>query len=143
MRSRLMLALGTGMGLVLATACSAATVEPQQGVLSINQGQGFVRVGGPIEAKVGDTVMVSPDGSALVFYADGCKVNVQPGAVMTISPISPCAAGSLAQDRGNNNNNIGGYIVGGLGAGALGFGIYEMTQTPGSTTVPPPKPASP
>ena len=48
-------------------------------------------------ANVGDLVMVGPGGSATVVYDDGCKVNVQPGAVTTIAPLSPCASGSNAQ----------------------------------------------
>jgi len=42
-------------------------------------------------------VMVGPGGSATVVYEDGCKVDVRPGAVTTIAPLSPCAAGSNAQ----------------------------------------------
>ncbi len=76
----------------------AATLEPVQGDLSINQGQGFQTVNGRIDAKVGDSVMVSPQGSATLSYPDGCKVNVQPGAVMTVAPLSPCASGSYAAD---------------------------------------------
>ena len=36
-----------------ASPCLAATVEPDQGSLSINHGQGFEPVGGPMTAKVG------------------------------------------------------------------------------------------
>ncbi len=81
-------------------AAWAATVQPVQGDLSINQGQGFQKVNGRVEAKVGDSVMVSPGGSATVSYADGCKVDVKPGAVVTIAPLSPCASGSYAADLG-------------------------------------------
>ncbi len=41
--------------------------------------------------------MVGPGGAAMVVYEDGCRVTVQPGAVATIAPISPCASGSYAQ----------------------------------------------
>ena len=86
-----------GLPLVIGTACSGATIEPVQGDLLINRGQGFQQVNGRIEADVGDLVMVSPDGSAIVSYPDGCKLSVQPGAVTTIAPLSPCASGSRAQ----------------------------------------------
>jgi hypothetical protein len=52
----------------------------------------------PRSANVGDSIMVGPGGSATVVYDDGCKVNVQPGAVTAIAPLSPCATGSNAQD---------------------------------------------
>jgi len=119
--------LGTlivGSCLAMGTASWAATVEPVQGDLSVNQGQGFQKVGGRIDAREGDSVMVSPNGSATVSYADGCKVTLQPGAVMTIGALSPCASGSNADDHDNTTL----YAVGAGAAAALGFGIYELTQ---------------
>jgi len=120
------------------TACLAATVEPVQGKLSVNQGQGFEQINGRIDANVGDTVMVSPNGSAIVSYPDGCKVNVQPGAVTTIAPMSPCASGSYASD--DRDNGAAAYIIGAGAAAAVGIGIYEATQTKAAAS---PAPASP
>jgi hypothetical protein len=80
-------------------ATQTTTLEPIQGDLLINHGKGFEKVlASKIEAKVGDSVMVSPGGIAKVTYADGCQANVTPGAVMTITKLSPCASGSLAAD---------------------------------------------
>jgi hypothetical protein len=80
-------------------ATQTAALEPIQGDLLINHGKGFEKVlASKIEAKVGDSVMVSPGGIAKVTYADGCQANVTPGAVMTITKLSPCASGSLAAD---------------------------------------------
>src|SRR5580658_8187587 len=87
-----------GFSLLIGTACSAATIEPIKGEVSINQGQGFQKIAGLAEAKEDDAVMVSPDGSAKISYPDGCKVSLQPGVVMTIAALSPCASGSNAQD---------------------------------------------
>jgi hypothetical protein len=108
--------------LLFASGAGAATVEPVQGNLSLNQGQGFQPVNSRVNANVGDTVVVGPGGAAAVTYSDGCKVPVQPGAVTTIAPLSPCASGSLADD----NNNL--YAVGAVavGFGLAGFGIYEI-----------------
>jgi hypothetical protein len=76
---------------VLSSASSwATTIEPGQGNLSINQGQGFKSIQGRITAKVG---------VATITYDDGCKVGVQPGAVTTIAPLSPCASGSNADNN--------------------------------------------
>ena len=85
-----------GAMLFTSSAWSAA-LEPGQGGLLVNQGQGFQPVNSRIDANVGDSVMVGPGGSASVVYGDGCTVDVQPGAVTTIAPLSPCASGSYAQ----------------------------------------------
>jgi hypothetical protein len=122
------------LSLLIGTACSAATLEPVQGDLSINQGQGFQKVDSRIDANVGDSVMVGPAGSATVSYPDGCKVDVQPGAVMTIAPLSPCASGSYAAD----SSDLTGALIGGtLFAAGIGAGIVGITQSSSSS------PASP
>jgi hypothetical protein len=101
---------------VFATGSWAVDIQAGQGDLSVNQGQGFQKVNGRIDANVGDSLMVSPDGSATVSYPDGCQVSVQPGAVTTIAPLSPCAAGSFAQAPPPQNP----YLVPLLVAGAVG-----------------------
>jgi hypothetical protein len=114
-----------GCSLLLVSASWAATIEPVQGNLSLNQGQGFQPVNGRVDANVGDTVVVGPGGAAAVTYSDGCKVSVQPGAVTTIAPLSPCASGSMADDNNNNSNGL--YFLGvAAGFGLAGFGIYEI-----------------
>jgi hypothetical protein len=128
--------------ILLSSSTWAATLQPDQGSLTINQGQGFRPVNNRIDANVGDSVMVAPGGSATVVYDDGCKVTVEPGTVATIGPLSPCASGSNAQDYGVN----WGAVALGLGAGGLaGVGIYEATKSNNSTTPPatPAVPASP
>lgn len=122
---------------LVSAASWAATIEPGQGDLSINQGQGYERVDGRVSANVGDTVMVSPGGSAKVSYADGCQVSVQPGSVMTIAPLSPCASGSLAQDGGLNYGAL--LMLGAFGVG-IGFAAYGFTQAKSTS---PTSPASP
>jgi hypothetical protein len=129
--------LPKGLGLALAaaavtlsaTACPAATLVPVHGRLSVNHGQGFEQVSGPIEAKAGDSVMVSPDGSANVLYGDGCKITLQPGSVMTIAELSPCASGSYAQDPDQDHFGITGAIFGGVVLGVTGFVAYEISQS--------------
>jgi hypothetical protein len=135
--------IGLGLSLVMGGACAAATIEPAQGDLSINQGQGFQPINSRVDANVGDAVMVGPGGAATVVYPDGCKVDVQPGAVTTIAPLSPCASGSYALDQSNNNmNNLVFPILVGTGAAiALGIGISEANKS--HTPAPAPAPASP
>jgi|SRR5690242_17260538 len=90
--------LAVGCALLVASPSWAAMIEPGIGDLTINQGQGFKPVTNPATGNVGDSVMVGPGGSATVVYDDGCRVPVQPGAVSTIAPLSPCASGSYAAD---------------------------------------------
>ena len=150
-------AVAVGCALMVASPTWAATVEPGFGDLTINHGQGFKPVTSRINANVGDAVMVGPGGSATVVYEDGCKVDIRPGAVTTIAPLSPCASGSNAQtapdckqwpdgqwywidpNGGHHpceppNDWVGAGIgIGLLGIG-LGVGIYEATKSNGTTT---------
>lgn len=116
-----------GCSVLLVSASWAATIEPVQGNLSLNQGRGFQPINSRVDANVGDTVVVGPGGAAAVTYPDGCKVPVQPGAVTTIAPLSPCASGSRADDNNNNSNGL--YFLGvAAGFGIAGFGIYEIVH---------------
>src|SRR5260370_29148186 len=72
-------AFSIGCAVLVASPSWAAIVEPSYGDLTINQGQGFKPVASRSNANIGDSVMVSPGGSATLTYDDGCKVNVQPG----------------------------------------------------------------
>ncbi len=116
-----------------ASPCLATTVEPGQGSLSINHGQGFEPVGGAMTAKAGDSVMVAPGGTATVVYDDGCKVAVQPDGITTIAPLSPCASGSYAQD---SSFSWTGVAMLGVAGGLLGVGIYEASQTSNGSGAP-------
>jgi hypothetical protein len=123
----------------LSSSVWAATLEPGQGNLSINQGQGFKPVNNRIDANVGDSVMVAPGGTATVVYDDGCQVNVAAGVVTTIAPLSPCASGSYAQDNGGVPGlNLGADSLA-VGAGVLGvagFVGYEASQSTNNSSGP-------
>lgn len=118
--------------LLTASSSLAATVLPVQGTLSINRGQGFEMARSQTTAKVGDSIMVSPGGTATIVYDDGCRVDLRPDTVMTIASLSPCASGSYAQDNNNNDFNWGGVAMGVVASGLLGLGIYEAVQSPAS-----------
>jgi hypothetical protein len=138
-----------GCALLVASPSWAAVVEPGYGDLTINQGKGFKPVISRVDANVGDSVMVGPSGAATVVYDDGCKVSVQPGAVTTIAPLSPCAAGSNAATTGTSYypnctpqpdgtlycHPDWALVAAGVGlAAALGVGIWALTTLHGEQT---------
>jgi hypothetical protein len=97
-------------------AAATATVDPSHGDVLINRGKGFTQIRRPVKVRVGSSVMVGPNSSAVIAYNDGCTVNVEPGTVKTVAVLSPCASGSSAQGgpsytqqgnwcRENNDNN--------------------------------------
>jgi hypothetical protein len=89
-------------GVALSLPSLAATVEPVEGQVSINRGNGFQRVAGAVQANVGDSVMASPNGSARIVYSDGCSVPVVPQGVITITAESPCKAFAQATPSGES-----------------------------------------
>ncbi|MGN6732616.1 MAG: hypothetical protein ACTHMB_11715, partial [Candidatus Binatia bacterium] len=121
-----------------------------------NQGKGFKPLKHRVNIKVGDVVMVGPGGSATVVYDDGCKVAVHPGAVISITPLSPCASGSQAEEswlcrpdqtRPDQTHDCG--LTAGTGIfsaawlGMVGFISYEISQANGAAATTRAKPASP
>src|SRR5580704_6178274 len=77
-------------------ATTSITVNPSKGVVLVNRGKGFSQIKQPAKVNVGNSVMVGPEGAAIIAYADGCTVDVKPGTVETIAQLSPCASGSSA-----------------------------------------------
>ena len=151
MRKQLVKGLCLGCAILVASPSWATIVEPGVGALSINQGKGFKPVKHRINAKVGDSVMVGPGGTATVVYDDGCKVNVEPGAVTTIARLSPCASGSNAQDPpwvcrpdqtdcGLPASNIAFWAI---WLGGVGFIAYEISRAHGAPATATAQPASP
>jgi hypothetical protein len=124
------------LAMLLSSSTWAATLEPGQGNLTINQGQGFQPVNSRVDAMVGDSVMVGPGGTATLTYDDGCTVTVQPGSVATVAPLSPCASGSYAESNGDGTGGLGGLVIGAGAAGLLGLGIYEVSKSPSTSTTP-------
>jgi hypothetical protein len=100
--------------LPVSSAAFAATVQPIQGNVLINRGAGYQSVTQQIVATVGDAVMVSKDGSALVVYDDQCSISVKPGNVVTVAAVPPCQkTARLASDA--ERMNLGGRPCGDKG----------------------------
>jgi hypothetical protein len=77
--------------LLFASAAGAQSIGNVKGNVLVNHGTGFVAIAALTPLKIGDTVMARAGASATLSYADGCKVDVIPGTVLTLENISPCA----------------------------------------------------
>ena len=85
MRRVLLMTLGFSIGTVVCLpAMAAATVQIVQGKVSVNQGQGYKQIAAASAVSTGDKVMAAPGGRGRIVYADGCAVDVYPGAVVTV-----------------------------------------------------------
>jgi hypothetical protein len=85
----------------------------------LNTGAGYAAVSSATALKSGDRLMVNPNSSAKLTYADGCSIELKP-SVITIGEKSPCsvkAQGFLGGGAG------GGFGGGGLLGSTVGFGI--------------------
>ena len=78
--------------LSMATAARAdATLTPMEGGVLVSKGQGFVRMTQPTTLKLGDRAMVAQGSRGKISFPDGCAVDLRPGAVQIVGPVSPCA----------------------------------------------------
>jgi hypothetical protein len=148
-------ALSIGCAVLMVSPSWAAMIEPGYGELTINQGQGFKEVTSRSSANIGDSVMVGAAGTATIVYDDGCRVPVQPGAVATVAPLSPCASGSYAADMAVKalppaaETAPAGYAefnpaFWAVWLGGVGFITYEIVRSNHSNNAPAaPSPASP
>ena len=147
-------ALSISCAVLIASPSWAAVIEPGSGDLTINQGQGFKSVTSRTSANIGDSVMVGAAGNATIVYDDGCRVPVQPGAVATIAPLSPCASGSYAADMAVKapppavETAPAGYadfnpVFWAAWLGGVGFVTYEIVRANHSNNPTVPSPASP
>jgi hypothetical protein len=76
----------------------AATLASIQGTIQVNSGSGFHQVAGAADVAPGTSVMAAPTSSAEIVYSDGCRTPVEPGSVVVVAPISPCAQGQTTGD---------------------------------------------
>jgi hypothetical protein len=84
MQRAALIAIGVTVGTFMCLPATAATVEVLQGQVSVNQGQGYKQVAGPSAVSTGDQVMAAPGSRGRIVYANGCALDVSPGAVLTV-----------------------------------------------------------
>jgi hypothetical protein len=104
----------------------AATVEVLQGQVSVNQGHGYKHIAAASAVSTGDQVMAAPGGRGRIVYADGCALDVSPGAVVTVPEkcYQPMTAGLEApveevRPRGAWIPYVGAAAIIGVGACAV------------------------
>ena len=124
-----------GAGLAVLVSCSvqcfSASVAPVKGQLSINAGAGFKNIKATTSVKAGDMIMAGPSGKAELVYDDGCLMPVEAGAVVTVSAVSPCKAGTSA--GAGTDPVIGGLAIVAVAGGAAAvssFGVSNNAASP-------------
>lgn len=79
---------------------TTAMLEDVRGEVLIGNEGGFVRVSDASKVGVGSNVMTLHEGHAVISYADGCKVTVGPGSLVTVADFSPCAVAAMRTGGG-------------------------------------------
>lgn len=74
---------------VLGSAAHAATVKVVEDEVFIGGVDGYERVSGTTQARVGDSVMAGEFGAGQIIYANGCVITVTPGAVVSVEARAP------------------------------------------------------
>ena len=129
--------VGFGLAaLVISTggAARAAVLDGIQGAVLVNAGGGYRAVKRPMQLKPGYAVKANRDGRAIVTYADGCNVNVEPGSVVSVRESSPCAAPRTSNATGATGSINGGSLLG-YQANGGGGGIDGATIAAGAVVV--------
>jgi len=125
------------LGLLIISPARAAGVEVVEGQVSINRGDGYQPVVDWAPASPGDLVMASPNSSGKITYADGCVVEVTPGAVVAVQEYSPCTTPERSGFKP-------GYLIGGvLVVGGIVGGVIALTGGGDDNDKTSDKPASP
>ena len=97
--------------LSLGSSAFAQSVTDVKGNLLVNRGAGFVPMQAGSPVALGDRLMVRPGNKAVLRYDGGCRVNVVPGQVVTVTEAPVCSAFEdvkpkvLTQNLGGNSQN--------------------------------------
>jgi hypothetical protein len=121
--------------LLASSYAAAATYVDPSGRVALSHGYGFQEIVGRTQVEAGDSVVASPGGHAKIVYADGCAVDVNPGAVVAVQEASPCKAGYAAPVSGPapvGGRPVGWYVVGAAVVGGAVAGIVIATENNGS-----------
>ena len=117
------------VGILLGSAASAATLDSIEGSILLNRGDGFQELAAPTTANPGDSVMANPGGSAKLHYADGCVIDIRPGAVVSVGEKSPCTAPYLGGLEGPVVQPGPPLLLVGAGVAAVTLAALCATET--------------
>lgn len=95
-----------GLALVVGPGASAQSLQSVSGAVLVDTGEGFRAVSPAFALSPGMRVMVSPQGSADIAYANGCVQTVAPGRVVTVGNAAQCSA----QENAGNSARTAEYI---------------------------------
>lgn len=141
MTTRLIMCLAACAAALYGFSAAAATVVPYAGDVFVSQGNGFHKIDGATPVKVGDSVMVSPDGLAQVRLEDGNVITVAPGQVLSVPakarPKDAALPNGASATQADPRDPWGLVAAGGLLAGGLA-GAAVLARESGQ-----PQPASP
>lgn len=100
--------------------------------LMADTGNGYHNVELQMELVPGNSVIANPGGVGEIRYADGCIQKVNPGDVVVVKELSPCAAGNSGTAGSANMLIVGGVVVAGVvvGAVALSGGGNDKPKSP-------------
>jgi hypothetical protein len=114
------------------TGALATTVEVVQPQVFVNRGDGYKPETKTSGVSAGHIVMAAPNGSAKIVYDDGCVVEVQPGAVVSVYETSPCQAQTGAVDTSSQvaagSGSRRGYILAGVVVAGVVGGVFALTS---------------
>jgi hypothetical protein len=121
-------AIGALSAAIFACASVEALAEPvveisgMSGKVLVNIGNGYIPVPDRTSLDIGTKVMVGQNSRAYVTYlGTGCRVELPPGSVATITLPDPCEASALAPQESSvsYSSSLPWIAVGGLAAAAI------------------------
>lgn len=124
----------------------AGSAEPVGSVTAASAGTFVSRDGKLLPVKAGSALytgdkLITRNGARAKAALSGCNVSLSPVSVVRVGDNKACAtpkslAVAAAQDDGApgaaEGGDAGKYVVGALGIGAVGLGIYQATNNPPS-----------
>lgn len=109
---------------VVAQDNTNATATSVNGPVQVNSGDSFKNLKPGQALKPGDRVMALGSGTTTITFPDGCQRTVQPGTVVTVPAVSPCASGVEANVQRVSPGGTG--AVGATAAGGVDWAAFWL-----------------
>lgn len=117
-------------GQAFAAQQASAQLGAVSGQVMLGQDGAYAKAGAGAALKAGDRLLATDGSSAELRYADGCVVNLLPGAMATVGAKSPCAAAGpgLVGAAQPMQLTTAGLVWGIVGLTALILVVDELTE---------------